>query len=134
MRLLSVRHSRGPASDLFQLGVLMHLLLAQQHPFDRLTELETLDAIVGRHGELPPSLPRHVPPALRDYIGRLMATDPHFRPDSAEEVLMELAMRANLPMTGFAEPPPPAETPWLDHAFGLARLLSLWGPVSDRGD
>lgn len=125
---------QGPASDLFQLGVLLHLLASHHHPFERLTDLDTRDAIAGVGGELPPPLPRSVPPRVRELIERLLATDPQFRPDSAEEVLMELAMRSNQPMTGAAEPPQAEGVPWLERAFTLARLLSSWGPPRDRRD
>ena len=124
----------GPGSDLFQLGVLMHTLIHQQHPFARPREDQMLDAIAGRGDELPRPLPASVPPALREYLERLIATDWRFRPDSAEEVLMELAMRSNLPLTPAAQPPPPDDLPWIHHALTLARTFSLWGPVEDRRD
>lgn len=124
----------GPASDLFQLGVLLHLLASHRHPFERHTDLETRDAIAGLGGELPPPLPRTVPQRLRELIERLLAAEARIRPDSAEEVLMELAMRSNQPMTGAAEPPQAEGVPWLERAATLARLLSAWGPPRDRRD
>jgi eukaryotic-like serine/threonine-protein kinase len=123
----------GPASDLFQLGTLLYTLLLGEHPFAQDTESDTIDAILGR-GREPPPLPARTPAPLRELIERLIAVDPAARPAGAEELLMELAMRSGLSMTPPAEPPPRPYTDWIARAWELARVLSVWAPLADRGD
>jgi serine/threonine-protein kinase len=127
------QNARRVESDLFQLGTLLYLLLSGRHPFDRDSDLETMDALVGR-GESPPPLSMRVPQGLRELIARLLSPDLGARPTTAEEVLMELAMRSNLSMTAEPQSPAPESTDWHARAFELARLLVTWGPVTDRRD
>lgn len=127
-------HPRGPQADLFQLGALLHLLLSGAHPFGRPTDLATQNAIIRRGGDGPPDLGAQVPRPLAELVFSLLEVAPEHRPGSAEEVLLELALRTHQPMTGAPAPLADDAANWTGRAFELARLLTRWGPVTDRRD
>lgn len=77
-------------SDLFSLGVVLYELTTNARPFDRVSEFETLDAIV--RGEFPrPSLAVPDYPAdVEEIVMRLLATRPADRYPSAGALLVDL--------------------------------------------
>ena len=84
-------HRVDHLSDLFSLGCVLYRLLTGRLPFAGPTTLAVLRALALEQPPPPHVVNRDVPPALSDLTMRLLAKDPRDRPQSAEEVLQELA-------------------------------------------
>ncbi len=76
-----------PRADLFSVGAVLHRIFTGQSPFARPTGPAILVAVAT---EDPPPLPG-VPPALSQFITRLLAKNPDERPIDANAALAELA-------------------------------------------
>jgi serine/threonine protein kinase len=77
----------GPASDVFALGAVLWEMLAGKAPFERETDLETLDAV---RAAVLPAMPEGVPIALASLTKRCLAKEPPSRP-TAHAMMEELA-------------------------------------------
>jgi serine/threonine protein kinase/WD40 repeat protein len=74
-------------ADIFSLGAVLYRMLAGRAPFQRNSLPATLLALAT---EAPVPLDEDVPPVLRDFIGRLLAKDPAWRPADAKSALAEV--------------------------------------------
>ncbi|HUQ49576.1 MAG TPA: tetratricopeptide repeat protein [Terriglobales bacterium] len=75
-------------SDIFSLGVVFYEVLAKRHPFRVESFIGTSDRILR---EEPAPIEEGVPAALECLVLKMLSKDPAERPNSAEEVLRELA-------------------------------------------
>src|SRR5262245_17474325 len=78
-------------SDMFSLGCVLYRLLTGRLPFAGPTTLAVLRSLALEQPPPPRVASREVPPALSDLTMRLLAKDPRGRPQTAEEVVQELA-------------------------------------------
>jgi TolB-like protein/Tfp pilus assembly protein PilF len=87
-----------PRSDLFAFGIMLHEILAGQHPWPRTSAVDTLHAIL--HDE-PPSMD-DISTSLAPVVWRLLRKEPAARFASAEEVREALAVSAAVREPGSA--------------------------------
>lgn len=97
-----------PRSDLYALGIMLYELSTGVRPFDGVAPADLVHA----HANLAPGRPAGVPDLLWDQISVLLAKDPLWRPDDANQVAARLAFIrervAGLPAARrLAAPPPP---------------------------
>jgi class 3 adenylate cyclase len=100
-------HAVDARSDLFSLGVLLYELLTGQSPFAAEVDAQTILRVL--HHRQPPAreVMPSVPGGLSDLVDRLLEKNPLHRPQSAREVLTQLA-RVDDPEATANEPPRPA--------------------------
>jgi serine/threonine protein kinase len=77
---------------LFAVGIILYVLLAASHPFQRANDYQTLRAL--RHAELPDPRPRRadVPVALDNLMRTMLAKDPAARVQTARDLQRELEL------------------------------------------
>jgi serine/threonine protein kinase/tetratricopeptide (TPR) repeat protein len=81
----------GPASDLYNVGLLLYELVTGEHPFGDANGLDVMVRHV--HDPVPPIEPREgleVPDELEELIRRLLEKEPRDRPSSAADVRKKL--------------------------------------------
>jgi tRNA A-37 threonylcarbamoyl transferase component Bud32 len=97
-------------SDLYSLGCVAYFSLAGYYPFNGKNVPEVICAHLQRRMAPLKELRPDVSPEICEWVGRLMATYPHNRPDSAAAALEELsAITAGRPVP--SERPVPAPVP-----------------------
>ncbi len=106
-------------SDLYGLGVVLHLLATGRMP----VLADSLDALVAAHGRFDPAalragLPAGCPPALGRLLVRLLAPAPELRPGGAGEVNALLAQML-APATARSSEPRPSPKPALPTLGGI---------------
>jgi len=77
----------SPASDIYSLGMLLHLIFAKRFPFATQNPMEILMQQTYRDPEPPAQLDAALPRAFADWLHRMVARDPAARFSSAREVL-----------------------------------------------
>jgi serine/threonine protein kinase len=126
----SARHVSGPADDLYALGVTACRLLTGEYP-------EPADPLQDEHGVwhlrsviVPPAL-FEVELRLRSFIVRLLSVRPEKRGTAAQLVqalkhVSELCL-TDSPRPPLAQPPPPAQRPWLATTAAVLALAAwVW--------
>ena len=78
-------------SDLFSLGCVLYRLLTGRLPFRGPSTMAVLRALALDQPQPPHEVNPEVPRALSDLTMRLLAKEPHNRPQSADDVVQELA-------------------------------------------
>lgn len=78
-------------SDLFSLGVLLYEMLTGEPPFHGSTAMGTLAQVLSHHPPRVDTFQPEIPQRLSVLVASLLEKDPACRPQSAEEVIQELA-------------------------------------------
>ncbi len=95
----------GPRSDLFSLGSLLYEMVTGDIAFRGNTQIETIQRICTWQPPSASDANPAVSEAFSGLIGRLLEKDPRYRPQSAEQTLLELE-------AVLAEFPEPGPEPW----------------------
>lgn len=104
-----VRGRPEPRSDLFSLGCLMYRMTTGEPPFGGNDTLEVLSSLANETPRPPREIRAEIPAALSRLIEKLLAKEAHHRPQTADQVILELeAIRHKLaaPAVGQAGMPP----------------------------
>jgi serine/threonine protein kinase len=139
VRFMSPEQARGdtvgPSSDWYAVGVILHRMLAGRWPF----EGPDADSLAARRAHAAPSLRERgvlAPADLVDLCDRLLAFDPHERPDG---VAVLAALGGTAPLTAAAraprgpEPTTTGDAPLIGREAEVAHLLTLVGHAQDSG-
>src|SRR5260370_16294555 len=99
---MSPEQARGdpvdPRSALFSFGCILYVLCTGENPFQAETVSGILTALAIRNPKPVRQLNSNIPLALSVLVDQLLAKNPKDRPDSAEEVLEQLAHLADSPL------------------------------------
>ena len=124
---------RSEKTDLWAVGVILHLLLTGKQPFPQLDQVSVMNAIVNGNPDIEPSIDR----GLQDIIGFALRKDPKVRYDTATQMLRDLEkihsttvsepVRAWLPET--SESTAEVETVVLPRQFESSSLANGTSPV-----
>jgi eukaryotic-like serine/threonine-protein kinase len=77
-------------SDIFSFGVVLHELLAGRRPFEGATDLERLQALIGRPAPPLAESSRGLPADLRNIVEKALEKDPAERYQTARELVVDL--------------------------------------------
>ena len=119
-------------SDIFSLGIVLHESLTGKQPFERITAVEMMTAILR---EDPPELPETVPPALRLIVMHCLEKEPERRFHSARDLAFALrtvtsGARSSGVQSAIGSGPAPAATGgrrWFwPAATAVLAVLLLW--------
>jgi eukaryotic-like serine/threonine-protein kinase len=76
--------ARGPASDIFGLGVILFEMLTARRPFEGLNEASVMLAVLHHHPPAPSSLRRSIPPAADRLVQACLSKNPQKRPSATQ--------------------------------------------------
>ncbi|MCE9624795.1 MAG: protein kinase [Deltaproteobacteria bacterium] len=138
----ALRRSPDPRADLYSVGVLLFAVLAKRLPYEGKDSVAVLQFQLQRDAPTLKSVVGGAPPALSDFIQRLLARDPQGRFESPQQALtaLQAAVGAAFPSEGLAWPAPFSD-PWrvfrLQEYFKLFRRIAIqggrWAIQSPRG-
>jgi len=86
-----------PRSDLFSLGCVLYRMATGESPFEGKNVLDVLTNLATRNPRPPSKVRAGLPAGLSRLIERLLAKEPHHRPQTADQLILEIeAIERNL--------------------------------------